>query len=64
MDLEATLGQTSSIMREVGCGSAIKVELDIIDGGETKAEKTPTSTTLLVKLAEESSMTFRYKYIF
>jgi hypothetical protein len=59
VDLDATLGQTSSIMREVGCGSAIKAEIEVVDSGESKLETTSTSATFSMKLPEKSAITFR-----
>lgn len=47
-------GQTSSIMREVGCGSEIQFEIELQDSGECRLTKTPTSVNFMARMPEES----------
>jgi hypothetical protein len=63
IDMDATLGQTSSIMREVGCGSAIKAQFEMVDSSDARLDTTPTSATFLLTLPEQSKITFRLQDI-
>jgi len=52
-------GQSSSIMREVGCGSEIQFEFELQDNGEARLTRTPTSVNFMAKMPENSFVTAR-----